>query len=296
MTLLDTYLTGREKLLNRVLGVDPCTALNPDKPSTKGGSTGSALAAEIKRSINEFKSVAMDDNGELVDYQQLFLNPVYGEYRELISRLHNFDYSAFSSRDERLAFWINLYNTLVIDAVIQEGVKTGVTESRLGILSFFQKAAYFINNQRFSLTDIEHGIIRSNRGFPYFPGPHFPSTDPRHSAVIRPLDPRIHFALNCASNSCPPIGAYTPEGLNSQLDLAARNFIQQDLLVDKDRKTVSISSIFRWYQVDFGGKGGIIDFLLSHIVEPANQKWLEENRTTAWLNFHPYDWRLNQLG
>ncbi len=295
MTLLDTFITGREKLLNQVLGVDPFTSLNPDKPSKKGVSKGSALSAEIKRSINKFKSAAMDSNGELVDYPGLSLNPVYLSYRELVSRLHDFDYSVLSSGEDRLAFWINLYNTLVIDAVIQEGVKTSVTESRLGILSFFQKAAYFINGQRFSLTDIEHGVIRGNHGFPYFPGPHFPSSDPRYNAVIRPIDPRIHFALNCASNSCPPIGVYTPEQLGTQLDLAARNFIQGDLLVDKDRKTVSVSSIFRWYQVDFGGKGGIVDFLLNHIVEPGIQGWLKENRTAIQLNYHPYNWGLNQL-
>ena len=232
----------------------------------------------------------MDKNGALVDYQQLSLHPVYAAYRELVSRLPDFDYSTLSSGEQRLAFWINLYNTLVIDAVIQEGVRTSVIDTRLGILSFFQKAAYLINGQRFSLTDIEHGVIRGNRGFPYFP-----STDPRLSAVIYPLDPRIHFALNCASNSCPPIGVYTPEQLDSQLDLAARNFIQGDLLLDKDRKTVSVSSIFRWYQVDFGGKGGIIDFLLNHIVEPEIHGWLEENQTAAQLNYHPYDWGLNQL-
>ena len=295
MTLLDTYITGREKLLNWVLGVEPWTSLNPDKPSIKEGSEGSVLAVEIKESINQFKAIAMDKDGKSIDYQGLSLNPVYGAYRELVSRLQDFDYSTLSTGDERLAFWINIYNTLVIDAVIQEGVETSVTESRLGILSFFQKAAYFINGQRFSLTDIEHGVIRGNRGFPYFPGSHFPSIDLRNSAVIRPLDPRIHFALNCASNSCPPIGVYTPEQLDSQLELAARSFIQGDLLVDKERKTVSVSRIFRWYQNDFGGKGGIIDFLLNHIIEPEIQDWLEENRTAVQLNYHPYDWGLNQL-
>ncbi len=295
MTLLDTYITRREKLLNRVLEVEPRTSLNPEKPSKKGGSEGSALAAEIKESINRFKAIAMDKDGKSVDYQQLSLNPVYGTYRELVSRLQDFAYATLSAGDERLAFWINIYNTLVIDAVIQEGVKTSVTESRLGILSFFQNAAYFINGQRFSLTDIEHGVIRGNRGFPYFPGPHFSSSDLRRGAVIRPLDPRIHFALNCASNSCPPIGVYTPERLGIQLDLAVRNFIRGDLLVDKDRKTVSVSSIFRWYQVDFGEKQGIIDFLLNHIIDPEIQEWLEENRTAAQLNYHSYNWGLNQL-
>ena len=283
MTLLDRYITGREKLLNRVLAAEPLTSLNPDMPSIKGGPEGSVLAAEIKGSINQFKAIAMDNNGALVDYQQLSLTPVYAAYRELVSRLPDFDYSTLSSKEQRLAFWINLYNTLVIDAVIQEDVRTSVIDTRLGILSFFHKAAYLINGQRFSLTDIEHGVIRGNRGFPYFPGPHFPSYDPRNRAVIRPLDPRVHFALNCASNSCPPIGIYTP------------NFIRGDLLLDKDQKTVSVSKIFRWYQVDFGGKQGIIDFLLNHIMEPEIQGWLEENRTTAKLNYHPYDWGLNQL-
>ena len=295
MTLLDRYITGREKLLNRVLAAEPLTSLNPDMPSIKGGPEGYVLAAEIKGSINQFKAIAMDNNGALVDYQQLSLTPVYAAYRELVSHLPDFDYSTLSSKEQRLAFWINLYNTLVIDAVIQEDVRTSVIDTRLGILSFFHKAAYLINGQRFSLTDIEHGVIRGNRGFPYFPGPHFPSYDPRHRAVIRPLDPRIHFALNCASNSCPPIGVYTPEQLETQLDLAARNFIRGDLLLDKDQKTVSVSKIFRWYQVDFGGKQGIIDFLLNHIMEPEIQGWLEENRTTAKLNYHPYDWGLNQL-
>ena len=295
MTLVDTYIAGREQLLNRVLGVDLSYALNPDKLTTKSVSSGLALAAEIKGAINQFKAVAMDEVGALVDYQQLSHHLAYQSYRDLVSCLRDFDYTTLQTDTERQSFWINIYNTLVVDAVIQFGVKNSVIESRLGILSFFQKAAYIINRQRFSLTDIEHGVLRGNRGFPYFPGPHFSSQDPRSSAVILPVEPRIHFALNCASNSCPPIGVYTPEGLESQLELATRNFIKGDLVIDKDQKQISISNIFRWYQVDFDGKQGIIDFLLNHIIDPGNQLWLEQNRTTARLNFHPYDWGLNKL-
>ena len=295
MTIVDTYTTGREQLLNRVLGVDLSYALNSDKLTTKSVSEGHALAAEIKGAINQFKTVAMDEDGALVDYQQLSHHPTYQSYRNLVSRLPNFDYTTLRTDTEQQSFWINIYNTLVIDAVIQFGVKQSVIETRLGILSFFQKAAYIINGQRFSLTDIEHGVLRGNRGIPYFPGPHFSSQDLRSSAVIRPVEPRIHFALNCASNSCPPIGVYTLEGLESQLEIAARNFIQGDLAIDKDQHRIFISNIFRWYQVDFDGKQGIIDFLLNHIIDPGNQQWLEQNRTTARLNFHPYDWGLNRL-
>lgn len=295
MTIVDTYTTGREQLLNRVLGIDLSHALNPDNLTTKSVSAGHALAAEIKGAINQFKAVAMNEVGALVDYQQLSHHPAYQSYRDLVSHLRDFDYTTLQTMTERQSFWINIYNTLVVDAVIQFGVKNSVIETRFGILSFFQKAAYFINGQRFSLTDIEHGVLRGNRGFPYFPGPHFSSQDPRSTSVILPVEPRIHFALNCASKSCPPIGVYTPEGLEGQLELAARNFIQGDLVIDTDQKQISISNIFRWYQVDFDGKQGIIDFLLNHIIDPGNQQWLEANRTTALLNFHPYDWCLNHL-
>lgn len=295
MTLLDTYLSGREKLLDRVLGIDPWSSLNPENLNKNEVFEGSTLVTEFYVAITQFKAIAMNEKGEWVDYQLLSHNPAYQSFRELISQLREFDLSTLSSRDEQLAFWINLYNSLVIDAVIQEDIKNSVTESRLGILSFFQRVAYTINGQRFSLIDIEHGVIRGNHGFPYFPGPHFPSSDPRCKAVIDPVDPRIHFALNCASNSCPPIGVYSAKDLDNQLTLASRNFVQGDLIIDDDQKTITISSIFRWYKDDFDGERGIIDFLLNHIVDPENQSWLENNRGTVRIKYHPYDWSLNQF-
>jgi len=294
MFITDTYIKGREKLLNGILGIDLRNTINPDGLSNPPVPSGFNLAAEIKKSINQFKALAMDDNGETVDYQQLSLNPVYQSYRELTSQLHHFDYTALPSLEDRLAFWINLYNTLVINAVIQENVKNSVTESRLGILSFFQRAAYSINGQRFSLTDMEHGVIRGNRGFPYFPGPHFAGSDSRRAAVIDTVDPRIHFALNCASNSCPPIGVYTPEGLNAQLDLATSNFLHSDLKLDKNQDKISISRIFNWYQVDFGGKMGTIKFIGKHTSDPELKLWISEHRDTIRLSYHPYDWGLNR--
>jgi hypothetical protein len=138
-------------------------------------------------------------------------------------------------------------------------------------------------------------VIRGNRGFPYFPGPHFSSKDSRLTAVIDQVDPRIHFALNCASISCPPIGVYSPGALEEQLDLAARNFISNDMVLDKDQNLLKISRIFSWYQVDFGGKGGIIDFLMQHTPDHDAKDWLEKQSKSLRLVFHPYDWGLNHL-
>jgi hypothetical protein len=268
--------------------------LNSQKFSTKGISGDSSLAGDIKTSLNQINSLAMTEKGK-VDYQKLVGDPLYQSFRELVEELQKFDFHKLSTREEKLAFWINLYNALVIDAVIQEKIRDSVTETRLGILAFFQKAAYQVNGLRFSLTDIEHGVLRGNSGFPYFPAPHFSPADPRLEAVIQPFDLRIHFALNCASNSCPPIGVYTPEKIPDQLDQAARNFINNDLVINSDLKMMSISKIFHWYQDDFGGEPGILSFLMKYINDQDAKRWISNNQPSIKIQYHPYDWGLNKI-
>jgi hypothetical protein len=113
--------------------------------------------------------------------------------------------------------------------------------------------------------------------------------------VLENVDPRVHFAHNCASNSCPPIGVYSAESLNAQLDLASRNFIQGDLLIDKESHTITILKIFRWYQVDFGGREGILDCTFDHISDQERTTWIRNHRKIIRMKYHPYDWGLNRL-
>ncbi len=294
MALTDLYVKGREKTLNSILGVNPGAILNSDRIPAEGDSDENSLAEEIKGVLNQIKSLAMDQNAK-VDYQKLVGDPLYQSFIGLVGELQKYDFQQLSTQDEKLAFWINLYNALVIDAVIKENIRESVTESRLGILAFFQKAAYSVNGLRFSLTDIEHGVLRGNSGFPYFPAPHFGPSDPRIDAVIQPFDPRIHFALNCASNSCPPIGIYTPEKIQQQLDLATRNFINSDLVIQSDLNKISISKIFRWYQVDFGGEFGILSFLSKFISDEKGKCWIINNQHSIQIQYHPYDWGLNKI-
>jgi hypothetical protein len=295
MKLIDSMVIGREKVINGVLGVDLSHTLNPDLPLNLEVYKGTDLAKEIKNAITQFKIKAMDESGGLVDYQKLANLDEYQSYRSLTSRLQNFDYTKLKTEKEQKAFWINIYNSMVIDAVIQFGVKDSVIESPLGILSFFQKVAYVINGLRFSLTDIEHGVLRGNRGFPFVPGPHFSHDDPRLAAMLSTVDPRIHFALNCASKSCPPIIVYSPQEIDAQLDLATKNFILSDLLLNKKRKTISISRIFQWYRVDFNRKIGGIDFLLTYIQDPDIKEWLVIHQDQSKIIYHHYDWGLNHF-
>ncbi|MEE8357471.1 MAG: hypothetical protein V3R33_09205, partial [Anaerolineales bacterium] len=97
MTLLDTYLTGREKLLDRVLGIDPLSFLNPEEPQKDSGFEGSSLVVKFRGTITRFKAIAMNEKGEWVDYQQLSLNPVYQTFREQVSQLREFELSTLAS-------------------------------------------------------------------------------------------------------------------------------------------------------------------------------------------------------
>jgi hypothetical protein len=238
----------------------------------------------------------MDDSGYNVNYASLRESSAYHEYRNYCSpRLRYFDPVKLNTQGERVSFWINLYNALVIDGIIHFEVQSSVTETRWGIFSFFRKAAYNVGGQRLSLDDIEHGILRGNRGFPYLPGAHFVSDDPRLAWGVDKFDNRVHFALNCASRSCPPIRTYKSEKMDVQLDMASRNFVDANTIIIPASSQLRTSAIFNWYKADFGGKDGVIDFILNHLPGDDRRLWIKNNRSSLRLSFEPYDWGLNAL-
>ena len=302
MPPIDFLIPLRENLLDLVSGSDRAQTLNPvavpdadsmdGDPSTLPLVAGQRPASELIDLLHEVLSRGLADHGERVDYAALRASPLYDDFRRCTAKLRAFDPSTLLDGNSRLAFWINLYNTLVLDGVIALGVQRSVTERRAG-MTFFRQAAYIVGGQRMSCDDIEHGILRANRGHPLFAGKQFGKPDPRLIWVIDPFDARVHFALNCASRSCPPIRAYSPEKLDSQLDLATRNFLATDAQIAPDDNALHLSSIFKWFASDFGGRAGIIDFVLSHLSDGAELRWLSKARGRVSLRYKPYDWNLN---
>ena len=102
----------------------------------------------------------------------------------------------------------------------------------------------------------------------------------------------MHFALNCASLSCPPIGVYRAEQIDQQLDLALRAFVAADVAIDPARAEIHLSRIFDWYREDFGGTDGIIQLLQQALPDDERRAWLLQARQ-ARLIYRPYNWRLN---
>jgi len=283
----------RDNLLDRIAGNPSYQVLNPYTGEIQR-ELGTQPAAELKKVLDMMKIATMEDDGTEVNYTLLRNNPAYVEFRKVCSpRLRGFDPGSFSTRQEKMAFWINLYNALVLNAVINFGVQRSVTEGRLGTLAFFRRAAYNVGGYRVSADDIEHGILRSNKGNPYLPGAHFSEQDYRQKWVVSPLDVRIHFALNCASRSCPPIQTYSAELLEPQLEMAARNFVSNHVKIDPERQTMTTSAIFRWYQGDFGGRKGMLRFIADHLPKDERLDWLTENQQNVRLRYERYDWGLN---
>lgn len=289
----DAMIRSREFILNRLSGVRPSLVLNRSAYEITM-SPPADLAGRLKQTLDDLKLSAIDAGGTEVDYAVLRESQDYADYQaECLAALQYFEPNSLPTESARRAFWINLYNALVLDAVIAFGLENSVTEGWLGTLTFFRRAAYRVDGQRVSLEDIEHGILRANRGNPYVPGPHFPSGDPRLAWSL-PLDPRLHFALNCGGRSCPPIRSYASDRLDVQLDLAARGFIDASVDVRPQENELWVSRILQWYQRDFGGRDGVLDFLVRYLPEDERRDYLKESGDSVLIRYQAYDWALNR--
>jgi hypothetical protein len=228
----------------------------------------------------------------VVHYKAIRGSDEYRRYKELTKGLRSFDPRSLQERNQRLAFWINIYNTAVIHGVIELGLEKSVKE----FSGFFDRVMYEMGGFRFSLNQMEHGILRGNRRHPYGFLKPFRRKDPRSEFAILPPDPRIHFALVCGARSCPPIGFYEAEQIDFQLQLAAESFINgPQVKILPEEGAISISKIFKWYKSDFGrSDGALIDLLLRFLDNGEHKNFLQINRDSVRIRYQAYDWNLNE--
>jgi len=240
--------------------------------------------------VNRLVGHFYDGHEQRVDYPGIRASGYYGQVRACIAALRGFDPETLATDRERIAFWTNLFNTLVVHAVIELGVRDSIREAPF----FFRRAVYTIGGRRYRLSDIEHGVLRGNRRPPHLPFRPFSDADPRRRVGPETPD-RVHFALVCASRTCPPIEAYTPEALDEQLDTSARVFINGTSQLDMDDRTLWVSEIFKWYRKDFGfGDADLVRFAARHWYRSDPADWLTAEADRIAIRYRPYDWRLNR--
>ena len=189
-------------------------------------------------------------------------------FQEFIETLRRGRFTRETTREQRLAFLINGYNALTIDGIL----KGGSPSTGLGRYDFFWRTRHRIAGEAITLQDLEQ--VR-----------------------IRPFgEPRIHFAIVCASASCPALRpeAYVPERLEAQLRDATESFIGDPSRnrFETVSRTARVSAIFDWYEDDFTAAHASISAYLSLFVrDPELARGLASG---AWkIRFRRYDWSLN---
>lgn len=200
----------------------------------------------------------------LIDYQGFTDDP---RYQKTLESLAAFNPDALTG-DEKKNFYINAYNIMAIKVVVDHGVKKSIKDAGSWFAPVWQKPAGIINGKSVTLDQIEHKILRKLG------------------------DPRIHFAIVCASMSCPDLRpeAYKIEKLDKQLEEQTHAFLSNASkgMVIKDNQ-IYISKIFDWFDEDFDiksqGDKGVLQFIASYQIEAGR-----------FSNFKTidYNWALNK--
>ncbi len=272
------------RAIHFLVRADPAEVLNPDPIPVAVPRPD----RELYRAARAVQAEFIDSAGRRVDYARLHGSEAYARLRQTARRLPNCSLESLDNLQARLAFWINLYNALILDAVVSYGIEDKIRPW------FFLRAAYDVCGLHFTADHIEHGVLRRNRPHPIFRLRMFSGDDPRRQAMLPELDPRVHFALNCGASSCPPIEVYDPEQVDEQLDLACSAFINGDgVQVDPERGTVQISRIFAWYEADFGGREGVLSFIGGCLQDEALGELVRSGALS--VEYLPYDWSLNRV-
>ncbi len=191
--------------------------------------------------------------------------------KKVVAALEKFDASKLSSRNAKLAHWLNTYNALVLYSMAEDYPEQ---KERLGNplkrASYFYRRKFKVGGVGRSLADIEDKSIRSMK------------------------DPRIHFAIFSGNRGCAWLSRkiFEPASLEKQLESATGRFLGQarNVSLDKVRREAKVSELFKWFRKDFGGSDeSILRFLAAHLpgqeINPASWK----------LSYFEWDWSLNDV-
>ncbi|MFT6868729.1 MAG: hypothetical protein ACJA08_003584 [Cyclobacteriaceae bacterium] len=237
-----------------------CVQLNPTQPGTQ----------PISHQLwNDLLLKHVTKNG-LVNYEDMKSDSL--RLQAYLKLLSDNAPSETWSREEKLAYWINTYNAFTIALVLDHYPIGSIKDICSSIQIPFINSPWDIEfieiaGETYDLNNLEHNILRQNWD-----------------------EPRIHFAINCASFSCSQLRneAYSAENLDTQLNEQAIAFINDDFRNDIDTKEAQLSKIFQWFSGDFEKNGTLRDFVNQY----SDQKIIDGMK----ISYKDYDWRLNTTG
>ncbi|WP_447968447.1 DUF547 domain-containing protein [Nitrospira sp. M1] len=204
-----------------------------------------------------------------VYYQKLAQDPAY---RNLVNDLETASLSDLRTTQDKLAFWINVYNIMAVKMVLDHYPVESIKDAGSFFQAVWKKDVGTVGGKTRTLNEIEHEILR------------------------KLSEPRIHVAIVCASVSCPDLRteAYRVKDLNAQLDDQLQKFLankDKGLRVNRAKNQVYLSSIFKWFKEDFDSKGGVIAFI-TPIAPDDMQATLKNGKLR--ISYLDYNWDLNE--
>jgi hypothetical protein len=178
------------------------------------------------------------------------------------------------ARPRAMAYWINLYNAVTLQTVLERYPVRSIRDIRSGGLDLlpgpWRARRVSVEGRALSLDDIEHAILRPTY-----------------------RDPRVHYAVNCASIGCPNLmpRAWRADTLDADLDAAARAYVNHPRGVRVDANGgVRVSSIYRWFREDFGTSDANV---IAHLRRHASPELAARLQRATRISGHGYDWALN---
>jgi len=188
-----------------------------------------------------------------------------------IWQLDRFNPNTLPSRQHSLAFWINVYN-----AFAMQGIIDGYSPQTVwGRYRYFITRDYYVGGRPINLYNLERDLL-----IPDF------------------RDPRIHFAIVCASRSCPKLASqvYSPDRLDQQLDDSAKIFINDPARnrFDRTQRIAYLSKIFEWFEDEFAAhSGSLLKYVARYVSDSEVARELNADRYR--VEFLDYDWALNGI-
>tara|TARA_Y100000294_G_C8496671_1_gene313055 strand:- start:89 stop:865 length:777 start_codon:yes stop_codon:yes gene_type:complete len=197
------------------------------------------------------------------------------QFKDLILKLEKFPVSDLNSHNEKLSFWVNVYNIFAIKIVADNYPLKSIKDVGGFFNQVWDKEAGVIGGNPYSLNDIEHGILRKMG------------------------EPHIHAAIVCASVSCANLAVYSykPDIITSQLDNQMEELLANEtkgFKVNNDEETVYISSIFKWFRKDFKKHGGVINCLKMHAPVEMKQYLKHVESGDYSIEYFDFNWNVNE--
>ncbi len=251
---------------------------------------GKDLTLELEKALEVLRDAHYDPQARAFDYAGARNSPASLALIRVVRALPYMNLQQLEDWKIGLSFWLNIYNCLLIHALMRE------TEEPLGPLNkipgLFDHYAFNLGGMAFSLDVIEHGVMRANSPKYLASQPYLQPSDPRSAHGFKWIDPRVHFAFYIGCQGSPKFAVYHQNNIEAELDLAAQHYLGRTVSLQRGKRRLGLPKQFKWYRDDFGDDAAIIEFVAKYLPDVEVRDYVNQHAPELTLSYSNYDWQL----